>query len=65
MVFTGQGAQWPRMGRELLLRSDLCFQSSIRSLDQDLREAQAPAAPQWTLEEELLRTSGVQAAELS
>jgi acyl transferase domain-containing protein len=68
MVFTGQGAQWPRMGRELLLRSDLCFQSSIRSLDQDLREAQAPAAPQWTLEEELLkptRTSSVQAAELS
>jgi acyl transferase domain-containing protein len=68
MVFTGQGAQWPRMGRELLLRSDLCFQSCIRSLDQHLRDAQAPATPPWTLEEELLkpaRTSGVQTAELS
>lgn len=68
MVFTGQGAQWPRMDRELLLRSDLCFQSSIRSLDQHLREAQAPATPQWTLEEELLKPtkkSSVQTAELS
>jgi acyl transferase domain-containing protein len=66
MVFTGQGAQWPRMGRELLLRSDLRFQSSIRSLDKYLRDA--PGAPEWMLEEELLKpakTSGVQAAELS
>lgn len=66
MVFTGQGAQWPRMGRELLQRSDLCFQSSIRSLDKYLREAHD--APGWTLEEELLKpakTSGVQRAELS
>ncbi|KAL4744332.1 hypothetical protein BDW72DRAFT_212821 [Aspergillus terricola var. indicus] len=66
MVFTGQGAQWPRMGRQLLLRSDLCFQSSIRALDKILREAIDP--PAWTLEEELLkpaRTSKVQSAELS
>ncbi|KAF3480301.1 polyketide synthase [Arthroderma uncinatum] len=66
MVFTGQGAQWPRMGRQLLLRSDLCFQSSIRVLDEYLRGA--PDAPTWTLEEELLkpaRTSRVQTAELS
>ncbi|RYP89225.1 hypothetical protein DL769_000149 [Monosporascus sp. CRB-8-3] len=68
MVFTGQGAQWPRMGRELLLRSDLCFQTSIRSLDQHLREAHMPATPRWTLEEELLKPakiSGMQTAELS
>lgn len=66
MVFTGQGAQWPRMGRELLQRSDLCFQSSIRSLDKHLREVHD--APGWTLEEELLKsakTSGVETAELS
>lgn len=56
MVFSGQGAQWARMGRELLLRSDLCFQSSIRSLDRCLQEAQlhlsatatAPAATDAT-----------------
>ena len=68
MVFTGQGAQWPRMGRELLLRSDLSFQKSIRSLDQYLQEAQYPDIPPWTLEEELLKpakTSRVQTAELS
>jgi acyl transferase domain-containing protein/SAM-dependent methyltransferase len=66
MLFTGQGAQWPRMGRQLLLRSDFCFQSSIRALDGYLRDA--PGAPSWTLEEELLkpaRTSKVQTAELS
>ncbi|KAF4976126.1 hypothetical protein FZEAL_7145 [Fusarium zealandicum] len=66
MVFTGQGAQWPRMGRELLLREDLAFQTSIRSLDKYLREV--PDAPEWTIEEELLkpaRKSGVQRAELS
>lgn len=78
MVFSGQGAQWARMGRELLLRSDLCFQSSIMSLDRFLKEAQLqfsaiyppaskPGCP-WSLEEELLkpaRTSRVQEAEFS
>lgn len=67
MVFSGQGAQWARMGRELLLRSDLCFQSSIRSLDRCLREAKLPNCS-WSLEEELLkpaRTSRVQEAEFS
>ncbi|KIM92741.1 hypothetical protein OIDMADRAFT_62276 [Oidiodendron maius Zn] len=66
MVFTGQGAQWPCMGRELLFRSDMCFQSTIRSLDKYLQEL--PDRPQWTLEKELLKPgklSGVQRAELS
>ena len=66
MVFTGQGAQWPRMGRELLLREDLAFHDTIRSLDEHLREV--PNPPQWRIEEELLkptRKSGVQKAELS
>lgn len=66
MVFTGQGAQWPRMGRQLLLRSDLCFRKTIESLDKHLREI--PDAPEWTLVEELLKTaklSGMEKAELS
>ncbi|KAG9192485.1 hypothetical protein G6011_11219 [Alternaria panax] len=66
MVFTGQGAQWPRMGRELLLRKDFVFGDTIRSLDRYL--AELSNAPQWKIEEELLkpaRKSGVQKAELS
>lgn len=66
MVFTGQGAQWPRMGRELLLHSDLPFQASIRSLDKHLQACQEP--PSWILEEELLKpakTSAVHLAEMS
>nr|ALQ32761.1 putative polyketide synthase [Fusarium aywerte] len=66
MVFTGQGAQWPRMGRELLLREDLAFQKSIRSLDKHLQDVSGGL--EWTIEEELLkpaRKSGVQRAELS
>ena len=66
MVFTGQGAQWPRMGRELLLRDDLCFQQTIRTLDKHLQAL--PQPPEWTIEGELqksAKTSGVQRAELS
>jgi acyl transferase domain-containing protein len=66
MVFTGQGAQWPRMGRELLLRDDSVFQKTIRTLDKYLTTISEP--PQWTIEEELLKsakTSRVQKAELS
>ncbi|PWY84422.1 polyketide synthase [Aspergillus eucalypticola CBS 122712] len=66
MVFTGQGAQWARMGRDLLLRSDFSFQNTIRALDKYLKAA--PNGPEWRLEEELLKpalTSRVQTAELS
>lgn len=38
MVFTGQGAQWPQMGRELLQSNDI-FKSSIHALDQRLQSA--------------------------
>nr|KMM72254.1 mycocerosic acid synthase [Coccidioides posadasii RMSCC 3488] len=51
MVFTGQGAQWPQMGRELL-RSDEVFKSSIRSLDQQLQTI-AGKKPHYSIEEEL------------
>ena len=66
MVFTGQGAQWPRMGRELLLRDDLVFQKSLKALDKYLQGI--PDPPKWTIEKELQkssRTSQVQKAELS
>ncbi|KAG5925731.1 Type I Iterative PKS [Claviceps africana] len=66
MVFTGQGAQWPRMGYELLMRQDFVFQSSIRNLDSYL--GQFPDGPEWSIEGELLKMaekSRVQNAELS
>lgn len=66
MVFTGQGAQWPQMGKELL-HSNAIFASTIRSLDKYLHE-EVSGGPLWTIEEELLRParkSNVQKAELS
>ena len=65
MVFTGQGAQWPQMGKELI-RSHPVFRTTIRCLDQHLKRA-VPEA-QWTIEDELLkpsRTSRLGLAEFS
>jgi acyl transferase domain-containing protein len=50
-IFTGQGAQWPTMGRELILKSKL-FSSTIDRLDNCLK--QAPDPPSWSLRRELL-----------
>ncbi|KAF5228431.1 hypothetical protein FAUST_11078 [Fusarium austroamericanum] len=66
MVFTGQGAQWPQMGLELL-QSNPVFLSSIRSLDQHLQEM-VGLRPDFTIEEELRKTpkkSRVSSAEIS
>ncbi|KAL8872562.1 MAG: hypothetical protein Q9174_001830 [Haloplaca sp. 1 TL-2023] len=66
MVFTGQGSQWPRMGRELLLRGDLVFQKTLKSLDKSLQGI--PDPPRWTIEKELQKSSKasqVQKAEFS
>lgn len=46
-VFTGQGAQWAGMGKELMSVSP-CFLSSIRAMDQELSLLVNP--PSWTLE---------------
>lgn len=51
MVFTGQGAQWPQMGRELL-RSNKTFKASIRALDAHLQTI-AGEKPQYSIEAEL------------
>ena len=50
-IFTGQGAQWPSMSRELLLTSKQ-FSSTISALDSVLKGLSD--GPQWTLREELL-----------
>ncbi|CAA9957838.1 Acyl transferase domain [Pyrenophora teres f. maculata] len=52
-IFTGQGAQWAGMGRELVTKSAVARQI-IRNLD--LRLAQLPESdrPSWTLLSELL-----------
>nr|QCQ29630.1 polyketide synthase-nonribosomal peptide synthase [Alternaria oxytropis] len=51
-IFTGQGAQWPSMGRNLILHSPL-FRQSIRRCEDALMDLENDA-PSWSLEEELL-----------
>ncbi|KAJ5104223.1 Acyl transferase/acyl hydrolase/lysophospholipase [Penicillium argentinense] len=67
MVFTGQGAQWPEMGRCLMLDLSFpIFRQSIQGLDAHLKSI-APALT-WSLEEELqkpAKTSRLGSAELS
>ncbi|KAK8110195.1 Nonribosomal peptide synthetase 14 [Apiospora kogelbergensis] len=53
-IFTGQGAQWVGMGREMMLE-DSVFATSIRQMDKVLRSLEH--APQWSLEELLLSGS--------
>ena len=53
MVFTGQGAQWPLMGRELI-HSHKPFHDSIRSLDAALASS-VKGGPGYSIEEELLK----------
>lgn len=66
MVFTGQGAQWPQMGRALL-RSNTTFRASIESLDKHLKVLEENG-PDWTIEAELrkpAKRSKLDSAELS
>ncbi|KAJ0124367.1 hypothetical protein J7T55_005705 [Diaporthe amygdali] len=55
-VFTGQGAQWPRMGA-CLFESSPDFRRSIRHLDESL--ADLPDAPSWSLADEMLKPEAV------
>ena len=53
-IFTGQGAQWPQMGRDLM-DSNPIFLNSIRRLDAHL-QALDGNAPDWRIEAELRKT---------
>ncbi|EUC32411.1 hypothetical protein COCCADRAFT_98832 [Bipolaris zeicola 26-R-13] len=53
MIFTGQGAHWPRMGIELLQFNDT-FASSIKAMDEELRGL--PKPPTWSIQEELMKS---------
>lgn len=64
-VFTGQGAQWATMGKELL-ESSLLFRSSLLGLDKALKTC--PNPPPWSLLDELVApaaASRLEQAELS
>ena len=54
MVFTGKGAQWPLMFRELI-QSHKTFHDSIRSLDFDLSTS-IKGGPRYSIEDELLES---------
>ena len=47
MVFSGQGAQWPTMGKELIL-TNLEFRRDIGAIDSILQSLQHP--PAWNIE---------------
>lgn len=52
-VFTGQGAQWPTMARELVLHSPYARQL-VQELDAVLQTLPEPERPDWSLMDELL-----------
>ncbi|GLA42609.1 putative PKS/NRPS-like protein biosynthetic cluster [Aspergillus niger] len=65
-VYTGQGAQWAGMGKELLSHSSV-FRKTIKYLDVCLRTLSPKDAPAWTLEG-ILRgdeTRDISAAEIA
>ncbi|TVY25497.1 Reducing polyketide synthase [Lachnellula hyalina] len=52
-IFTGQGAQYPEMGKQLLHSSE-SFLRTIRDLDGILKSLPKETSPEWTLEQTLL-----------
>ncbi len=52
-VFTGQGAQWPQMGRDLLRVFPATTRAVLAELDAALAALTACAPPRWSLLEEL------------
>ena len=52
-VYTGQGAQWPGMGSQLINQYSV-FRNSIKYLDSCLQELSSDLSPAWSLEAALL-----------
>jgi Polyketide synthase modules and related proteins len=52
-VFTGQGAQWPRMGAKLIELSPLVSEY-VEQLDASLKTLPTSDRPSWTIRDELL-----------
>ncbi|KAI1123051.1 putative polyketide synthase [Nemania abortiva] len=59
-IFTGQGAQYPRMARELLLHNKT-FLTTIRDSDAVLRNLPPSIAPTWALEDILMSDDDTEA----
>lgn len=53
-TFTGQGAQWAQMGKDLI-ENEVSFRDSIRALDVQLSKLPEPA--QWSLEGKITRSN--------
>lgn len=53
-IFTGQGAQWARMGAELLLSSSMAAKC-ILNLDLALQTLPEKARPSWSLRDEIVK----------
>ena len=52
LVFTGQGAQWPRQAYELV-ESSATIRKTLETLEKRLSELPEPDRPSWSLTEEL------------
>ncbi|KAJ4294702.1 hypothetical protein N0V88_004936 [Collariella sp. IMI 366227] len=66
-IFTGQGAQWPRMGAELIERSAAVSQV-VDALEESLATLPPGDRPSWSLREQMLASaseSQIDKAELS
>ncbi|ORY63304.1 uncharacterized protein BCR38DRAFT_475285 [Pseudomassariella vexata] len=66
-IFTGQGAQWPRMGAELMAEYPSCL-ATVRRLDNHLNDLDEGYSRPWSIEEVLSQEpeqSTVHKAELS
>ncbi|KAM3505085.1 hypothetical protein MY11210_008110 [Beauveria gryllotalpidicola] len=66
-VFTGQGAQWPAMGRDMMHQSPL-FRKTIADCESVLQALPSKDVPSWSLSEELKKdasTSRLGEAEIS
>ena len=57
MIFSGQGAQWPAMGRDLIL-ANTDFRMDIEAMDCILQGLQHP--PPWRIKGQLLQTKSSQ-----